>query len=70
MIVAISRACRTVTAMGSQATPLWRMAASFMSANMSTLLWELTPSVPRATFTPALPMAGMGATPEPNFRLE
>ena len=56
--------------MGSRAAPLWRTAASFMSANRSVLLWELTPSVPRATLTPALTMAGTGAMPEPSFRLE
>ena len=70
LTVAISKACRAVMAIGSWFTPLWRTAASFMSANRSVLLWELTPSVPRAAFTPALRMAGMGATPEPSFRLE
>ena len=41
-----------------------------MSANRSALLWEDMPSVPRAMFTPARFMAGMGATPEPSFRLD
>ena len=51
-------------------TPLWRMAANFISSNRSVLLLEDTPSVPRAMFTPACFMAGIQATPEPSFRLE
>ena len=51
-------------------TPLWRMAANFISSNMSWLLLEDTPSVPRAMFTPARFMAGIQATPEPSFRLD
>ena len=49
--------------------PLWRMAASFMSPKKSVQLLEDTPSVPRQTLTPALPMAGTGAMPLPSLRL-
>ena len=51
-------------------TPQGRRAANFISSNISVLLLEDTPSVPRATLTPAFPMAGTQATPEPSFRLD
>ena len=68
--VAISRAAQAFTAMGSRSTPLCRTAASLISEKRSALLWEDMPSVPRATLTPARIMAGIGATPEPSFRLD
>ena len=40
-----------------------------MSPKKSVQLLEDTPSVPRQTLTPALPMAGTGAMPLPSLRL-
>ena len=57
-------------ARGSRLTPVWMVAANFISPKRSVALLEETPSVPRAMFTPAFPMAGMGAIPEPSFRLD
>ena len=70
LMVAISRAWRADTAVGSRETPLWSRAASLISSNISWLLLEATPSVPRATFTPASSRRGTGATPEASFRLD
>ena len=41
-----------------------------MSANMSNLLLEAAPSVPKPTFTPASNIACIGAQPEANFMLD
>jgi hypothetical protein len=67
--VAMDRACRAGTAVGSLLHVLARMAARRISSNMSRSLLEAAPSVPIPTFRPSSSIRVTGAKPEASLRL-
>mmetsp|Transcript_41244 Transcript_41244/g.98950 ORF Transcript_41244/g.98950 Transcript_41244/m.98950 type:complete len:224 (+) Transcript_41244:206-877(+) len=70
LIVAIRSASWAGTALGSWEAPFARMAASFISAIMSTVLLDDCPSVPIATLTPWATSFATGQNPEANFKFD
>ena len=70
-IVAKSRSSWAVATVGSHLLAFWRRPRVFISANMSSELLVVLPSVPMETFTPFLMNSGTGATPPvASFMLE